>query len=93
MFPVLLALLRVNPGSARPRTTPDTVSGDKAYSAHAHRALLRSRGIKTVIPEPSDQSVTASDAVSEAGDRPRSTPTAAATSSSGPSTPSSNGEA
>jgi transposase len=29
--------------------------GDKAYSARAHRAHLRSRGIKVVIPEPSDQ--------------------------------------
>ena len=28
---------------------------DKAYSARAHRALLRSRGIKAVIPQPSDQ--------------------------------------
>jgi putative transposase len=31
------------------------VLGDKAYSARAHRALLRSRGVKTVIPEPSGQ--------------------------------------
>jgi transposase len=29
--------------------------GDKAYSARAHRAHLRSRGIKAVIPEPADQ--------------------------------------
>lgn len=29
--------------------------GDKAYSARAHRARMRSRGVKTVIPEPSDQ--------------------------------------
>ena len=29
--------------------------GDKAYSARGHRAHLRSRGIKTVIPEPADQ--------------------------------------
>jgi transposase len=56
MFPVLLSHLRVDRcGPGRPRTTPDAVLGDKAYSARAHRALLRSRGIKTVIPEPSDQ--------------------------------------
>lgn len=56
MFPVLLAHLRVDRCSpGRPRTTPDAVLGDKAYSARAHRTLLRSRGIKTVIPEPSDQ--------------------------------------
>ena len=28
---------------------------DKAYSARAHRATLRSRGITAVIPEPADQ--------------------------------------
>lgn len=42
-------------GPGRPRTTPDALRGDKAYSSRGHRALLRSRGIKTVIPEPSDQ--------------------------------------
>lgn len=47
MFPVLLAHLRVErPGAGRPRTTPDAVLGDKAYSARAHREALRSRGIK-----------------------------------------------
>ena len=56
MLPALLAQLRVQrSGRGRPRTTPDAVLGDKAYSARAHRALLRSRGVKTVIPEPSDQ--------------------------------------
>ena len=29
--------------------------GDKAYSSRGHRALLRSRGIRAVIPEPADQ--------------------------------------
>ena len=56
MFPVLLSHLRVDRrGPGRPRTTPDAILGDKAYSSRAHRALLRSRGIKTVIPQPSDQ--------------------------------------
>jgi len=31
------------------------VRGDKAYSSRGHRALLRSRGIVAVIPEPADQ--------------------------------------
>jgi putative transposase len=31
------------------------VRGDKAYSSRGHRNLLRRRGIKAVIPEPSDQ--------------------------------------
>lgn len=56
MLPMLLAELRVNscrPG--RPRTTPLSVRGDKAYSSRGHRDLLRSKGIKAVIPEPADQ--------------------------------------
>jgi transposase len=31
------------------------VRGDKAYSSRAIRTLLRSRGIRAVIPEPADQ--------------------------------------
>jgi transposase len=56
MLPHLLGELRVprlRPG--RPRTRPDTVIADKAYSARKHRVELRRRGIQTVIPEPSDQ--------------------------------------
>jgi transposase len=44
---------RLGPG--RPRTTPDKVLGDKAYSSRATRTLLRNRGIVAVIPEPRDQ--------------------------------------
>lgn len=56
VFPHLMAQLRVaRSGAGRPRTTPDVVIADKAYSAKAHRQLSRARGIKTVIPEPSDQ--------------------------------------
>ncbi len=55
MFPILLAHLSVERyGAGRARTTPDAVLGDKAYSAR-QRAVLRSRGIKEVIPAPSDQ--------------------------------------
>ncbi len=42
-------------GPGRPRTTPIALRGDKAYSSRGHRALLRSRGIIAVIPEPADQ--------------------------------------
>ena len=55
-LPRLLAELsvpRVGPG--RPRTRPDSLRADKAYSARAHRTHLRARGITAVIPEPSDQ--------------------------------------
>jgi transposase len=56
MFGPLMASIYVpRPGPGRPRSRPDTVLGDKAYSARAHREHLRGRGIKTVIPEPSDQ--------------------------------------
>jgi putative transposase len=55
-LPGLLAELRVpRLGPGRPRTTPELLRGDKAYSARAHRRRLRARGIKVVIPEPSDQ--------------------------------------
>ncbi len=56
MFPILLAHLRVNDsGPGRPRTRPDKVRGDKAYSSKAIRELLRTRGIEAVIPQPDDQ--------------------------------------
>ena len=55
-LPKLLAELRIpRVGPGRPRTTPAALRADKAYSARAHRAHLRSRGIVAVIPEPSDQ--------------------------------------
>jgi len=44
---------RLGPG--RPRTRPDRVLADKAYSAKANRALLRKRGIKATIPIKDDQ--------------------------------------
>lgn len=56
MFPHLLRAIRVpKHGPGRPRTRPDAVLADKAYSSRGNRALLRSRGIRAVIAEPSDQ--------------------------------------
>ncbi len=56
MLPFLLAALRVpRLGPGRPRTRPEAVLADKAYSSRAIRAGLRSRGIVAVIPEPRDQ--------------------------------------
>jgi transposase len=56
VLPDLLANLRVDRcGTGRPRTKPDAVVADKAYSSRAHRERLRARGIKAVIPERSDQ--------------------------------------
>jgi transposase len=48
-----IRVLRCGPG--RPRTRPDRVLADKAYSSRANRALLRCRGIRAVIPEQDDQ--------------------------------------
>jgi transposase len=44
---------RVGPG--RPRTRPDTVRADKAYSSRKIRAYLRCRRITATIPERDDQ--------------------------------------
>jgi transposase len=54
MLPLLNAL-RVERPIGRPRTRPDRVVADKAYSSRAIRSHLRSRGITSVIPEPDDQ--------------------------------------
>lgn len=51
----LLADLQVARPLGRPRTRPDAVRGDKAYSSRAIRAHLRDRGITAVIPQPADQ--------------------------------------
>ena len=48
-----LAVKRLGPG--RPRTRPDALIGDKAYSSRAIRTELRSRRVRAVIPQPSDQ--------------------------------------
>ena len=42
-------------GAGRPRTRPDKVRGDKAYSSKAIREQLRARGITAVIPQSDDQ--------------------------------------
>ncbi len=56
MFPILMGHLRVaTSGPGRPRTRPEKVRGDKAYSSKAIRTLLAKRGITAVIPQPDDQ--------------------------------------
>jgi len=56
VFEHLVAHLKVGRAhGGRPRTRPDRVRGDKAYSSRATRRRLRQRGIVAVIPEPSDQ--------------------------------------
>ncbi|MFB8242857.1 IS5 family transposase [Kitasatospora purpeofusca] len=55
-FTTVMAAIRVpRTGPGRPRTRPDTVIADRAYSARAIRSHLRERHIHTVIPQPVDQ--------------------------------------
>ncbi|MFI7140719.1 IS5 family transposase [Streptomyces massasporeus] len=54
-FMEVMARLRVPRGRGRPRTRPDMVLADKAYSSRAIRNHLRRRGIRAVIPERADQ--------------------------------------
>ncbi|WP_442810283.1 MULTISPECIES: IS5 family transposase [unclassified Streptomyces] len=51
-FETVMAGIRV---PRRPRTRPDAVLADRAYSSRAIRKHLRRRGIRAVIPQPSDQ--------------------------------------
>jgi transposase len=53
--PVLEGIRVPRPGAGRPRTRPDRVLADKAYSSKANRAYLRRRGIKSTIPIKADQ--------------------------------------
>ena len=54
-IPVLeqIRVARIGPG--RPRTRPERVLADKAYSSRANRDWLRRRGIRATIPSPADQ--------------------------------------
>lgn len=53
--PVLAGIRVPRPGGGRPRTRPDRVLADKAYTSKANRAHLRGRGIKATIPSKTDQ--------------------------------------
>lgn len=53
--PVLEGIRVPRADGGRPRTRPDRVRSDKAYSSRANRAYLRRRGIKCTIPEKKDQ--------------------------------------
>lgn len=55
MLRPLLGELRATRLIVRPRTRPDRLHGDKAYSSRAIRAHLRSCGIEAIMPEPRDQ--------------------------------------
>jgi transposase len=55
-FTTVLERIRVpRPGAGRPRTRPDRVLADKAYTSKANRRYLRRRGIAATIPSKADQ--------------------------------------
>ncbi|MBC3841134.1 IS5 family transposase [Streptacidiphilus sp. 4-A2] len=54
-FRTVLEKVRVPGPVGRPRTRPDAMAADKAYSSKANRVYLRKRRITAVIPEKSDQ--------------------------------------
>ncbi|MBL0779373.1 transposase, partial [Streptomyces albidoflavus] len=51
-FPEVMARLRVPRRRGRPRTRPDVVLADKAYSSRAIREHPHKRGIRAVTPRP-----------------------------------------
>jgi transposase len=54
-IPVLERIHVRRSGPGRPRSRPDRVLADKAYSSRANRAYLRRRGIRATIPIKRDQ--------------------------------------
>ncbi|MEU3743276.1 IS5 family transposase [Streptomyces sp. NPDC032198] len=55
MIEVLSRIRVPRPQGGHPRTRPDHLSGDKAYSSRRNRRYLRRQQIKHTIPEPKDQ--------------------------------------
>jgi transposase len=54
-IPVLRRIRVTRLGVGRPRSCPDLVLADKAYTSRGNRRYLRSRGIKACIPSKKDQ--------------------------------------
>ena len=54
-IPVLAAIRVPRIGGGRPRTRPDRVLADKAYTSKSNRDHLRQRGITATIPSKADQ--------------------------------------
>ncbi|KUM99067.1 transposase [Streptomyces yokosukanensis] len=55
MIPVLERIRVPRPAGGHPRTRPDHLGGDRAYSSRRNRRYLRRRQIKHTIPEPRSQ--------------------------------------
>jgi transposase len=75
-FVPVLAQIRVpRLGGGPPRTRPDRVLADKAYTSRANRAHLRRRGIKATIPSKADQDAARRRKGSKGGRPPAFNPT------------------
>lgn len=72
--PVLQRLRIPRRGPGRPRSRPDAVRADKAYSSRGNRAYLRRRGIAAVIPVKEDQKAARRKRGSAGGRPPRFDP-------------------
>ncbi|MFF5985467.1 IS5 family transposase [Streptomyces olindensis] len=55
LIPVMERIRVSRLGGGHPRTRPDHLGGDKAYSSRRNRCYLRRRQIKHTIPEPKNQ--------------------------------------
>ncbi len=88
MIEVLKRIRVPRPQGGHPRTRPDHLGGDKAYSSRRNRRYLRRRRIKHTIPKRRTSGPTASAEAARAADLPASTAstTGGATRLSGPST-------
>jgi transposase len=69
LLPLLDGIRVARPGPGRPRSRPEAVLADKAYSHPCTRAALRKRRIRLVSPERSDQ-ITRRKAAGSRGGRP-----------------------
>ena len=70
MLAEVLADVRVpRPGPGRPRTRPNVVVADRAYTNGVNRRMLAARGIKTVIPQKTSE-IAARQRKGSAGGRP-----------------------
>lgn len=55
LVPLLDQIEVARPGGGRPRSRPEAIVADKAYSHPSARVLLRGRGIRFTCPERTDQ--------------------------------------
>lgn len=55
MVPVLDQIRVPRPAGGHPRTRPEHLSGDKAYSSRRNRRYLRRRQVKHTLPKHRDQ--------------------------------------